>query len=299
MLKACQQIAGAAKAVEYIQVNTYMANSSESKFQALRTLLTNMRRVIVAFSAGVDSTVVLKVAIDTLGSDNVLAATGVSPSLAERELQSVRDLAALMHAPLELVPTSEMENPNYYSNPTNRCYYCKSELYGKLTALAKERGYPAIANGVNLDDMGDYRPGIKAGNEFAIQSPLRDALMTKIDVRELAHRLQLPNWEKPALACLSSRVPYGTPITLTSLSQIGRAEAFLRDHGIGICRVRHHQKLARIEVELDDLSKVVSEPFRSELVSYFRKLGYTYIALDLSGFRSGSGNEVLIEASSV
>ena len=265
----------------------------QSKYQALVALVRDLRRVIVAFSAGIDSTLVLKVALDTLGAEHVLAATGVSPSLAARELQSVNELAKLLGAPLELAETSELDDRNYAANPANRCYYCKNELYTRLTELARTRGYFAIVNGVNLDDQGDYRPGLAAAKEWSVRAPLHETGMTKAEVRSLAQHLGLPNWQKPALACLSSRIPYGTPVTIASLSQIEQAEEFLYERGFQNFRVRHHVKLARIEVQPQDLARLLVEPLRSDLIGHFKQLGYTYITLDLQGFRSGSGNEVL------
>ena len=259
----------------------------------LRDAIAPLKRVVVAFSAGVDSTVVLKCARDVLGRDNVLAGTGVSPSLARRELDSVRDLATLLDVPLELVETSEMDSPNYTANPTNRCYFCKTELYTKLTEVARRRGFHVLLNGLNLDDTGDHRPGRLAATEFDVRSPLLEARLTKSDVRAVALKLGLPNWQKPALACLSSRIPYGTPVTIKSLTQIEKAEAFLYDRAFTNFRVRHHGNLARIEVNPTDLGRLVVEPLRSELVTYFKNIGYTYVTMDLQGFRSGSGNEVL------
>lgn len=265
----------------------------EAKYAHLQSILKEMGRVVVAFSAGIDSTLVLKVALDTLGPEKVLAATGVSPSLPSRELQSVRDLASLLYAPLELMPTSELDNPNYAANPTNRCYYCKTELYTKLTDLARSKGFNAVLNGVNLDDQGDYRPGLKAASEWSVRAPLHEAGFTKADVRALARHLDLPNWEKPALACLSSRIPYGTPVMIGSLAQIEKAEAFLYSKGLTTLRVRHHSTVARIEVPTSELPKLIEEPVRTELVAHFKLLGYKYVTLDLQGFRSGSNNEVL------
>lgn len=265
----------------------------QSKLDRLRDLLRTMRRVIVAFSAGVDSTFLLKVAMDTLGPSNVVACTAVSPSLAQAELQSVRDLAATLGATLRLIETHEMDNPRYAENSAKRCYYCKSELYEKVGLIAKELGITVILNGANQDDTGDYRPGMDAAREYGVRSPLLEAGMTKADIREFSHQLKLPTWDKPALACLASRVPYGTPVTILSLSQIEQGEAFLRKRGFPICRVRHHNALARIEVPADRVAELLSDPLRTELITHFKRLGYTYVTVDIQGFRSGSGNEVL------
>lgn len=276
-----------------------MNDALQAKHQRLIDIIRPLKRVIVAFSAGIDSTLVLKVALDAVGKENVLAATGVSPSLAQRELQSVKDLATLMDASLELVDTSEMDNPSYSSNPINRCYFCKGELYQKLTEVAQAKDYAAILNGVNFDDRGDFRPGMEAADQWRVKAPLLEAGITKADVRALAKELGLPNWEKPALACLSSRIPYGTPVTIGSLGQVEKAEGFLWDRGFKNFRVRHHSKLARIEVSSADLPKLLEEPLRSELITYFKNIGYTYVTMDLQGFRSGSGNEVLKKAGSI
>ena len=275
-------------------MNVAAEDSLAPKQERLRRLLGGMESVVVAFSAGVDSTVVLKVALDVLGRGKVLAATGVSPSLAQRELQSVKDLAALMDAPLELVGTDEVNKPEYAANPTNRCYHCKTELYTRLSGVAKERGFAAVVNGVNADDVGDWRPGMRAAQEWAVRAPLLEAGLNKADVRALAKELGLPNWSKPALACLSSRVPYGTPVTVGVLSQIERAEAFLYERGFTGFRVRHHQRVARIEVSPTDMRRLIDDPLREEVAAAFKALGYTYVALDLQGFRSGSGNEGLV-----
>lgn len=292
-----------------------MTGELAAKYDRMQQIVRDLGRVVVAFSAGVDSTLVLKVALDTLGRGNVLAATGVSPSLAARELASVRELATILGADLELIGTSEMDSPQYTANPTNRCYFCKSELYTRLHELAAGRkqqgggGDWTILNGINADDTGDFRPGLQAASEYQVRAPLLEAGLTKADVRELARHLGIPNWQKPALACLSSRIPYGTPVTIASLSQIEKAEAFLYDRGFANFRVRHHQaspsgptpsgKIARIEVAVADLPRLCSEPLRTELLTYFKNIGYTYVTVDLQGFRSGSGNEVLSAATPV
>lgn len=274
-------------------MNVLVAQPLEAKQRHLEALMGEMGSVVVAFSAGVDSTLVLKVALEVLGREKVLAATGVSASLAQRELESVKELARLMDAPLELVHTDEVSNPSYAANPANRCYFCKTELYERLSDLAKRRGFAAVANGVNADDQSDWRPGMQAAREWNIRAPLLEAGLGKAEIRALAKQLGVPNWEKPALACLSSRVPYGTPVTVKVLGQIEAAEAFLHARGFSNFRVRHHAKVARIEVSGQDMRRLLDEPLRQEIVTVLKKLGYNYVTLDLQGFRSGSGNEVL------
>jgi uncharacterized protein len=208
-------------------------------------------------------------------------------------LESVKELAKLMGAPLELVHTEEVSNPSYAANPANRCYFCKTELYERLSDVAKQRGFAAVANGVNADDQSDWRPGMQAAKEWNIRAPLLEAGLGKEEIRALAKQLGVPNWEKPALACLSSRVPYGTPVTVKVLGQIEAAEAFLHARGFSNFRVRHHAKVARIEVSGQDMRRLLDEPLRQEVVTALKNLGYNYVTLDLQGFRSGSGNEVL------
>jgi uncharacterized protein len=257
----------------------------------LERIIDEMERVIVAFSAGVDSTLVLKVAYDRLG-DNALAVTAVSPSLPESELQEAIELARLIGAPHRLLETHELDDPNYAANPINRCYFCKMELYDELFELAQREGYRYILNGANLDDVGDFRPGEQAAREFGnVRSPLREAGLTKIHVRALARELGLPNWNKPAMACLSSRLPYGTRVTRETLKQVEQAEAYLRSLGFRQLRVRHHGDLARIEVERPDLPRLIE--LGEEITRKLKQLGYTYVTADLLGFRSGSMNETL------
>ncbi len=256
----------------------------------LERIIDEMERVIVAFSAGVDSTLVLKVAYDRLG-DNALGVTAVSPSLPEAELKEAIELARLIGVRHRLLETHEMDDPNYQANPVNRCYFCKTELYDELVELAEREGYRYILNGANLDDVGDYRPGEQAAREHNVRSPLREAGLTKAHVRALARELGLPNWNKPAMACLSSRLPYGTPVTRQALRQVEQAEQYLRSLGFRQLRVRHHGDLARIEVERADLPRLIE--LGEQIGAELRRIGYTYVTADLLGFRSGSMNEVL------
>lgn len=268
-----------------------MLESLTDKHRQLTEALRELGGVVVAFSGGVDSTLVLRLALDTLGRENVLAATGVSPSLPQRELDSVRELASRLGAHLELVETDELADERYRANHTDRCYFCKTELYTKLLDLARRRGLAAVVNGVILDDTTDLRPGVQAARDRGVRPILAEARMGKDDVRELARRLGVPNWSKPALACLSSRIPFGTPVTIRRLRQVEQAEAFLYERGFEGFRVRHHEELARIEVMPQDLPRLLAEPLRSDLVAHLKALGYTYVTVDLQGFRSGSANE--------
>jgi len=265
----------------------------DEKYARLRQILRNLESVAVAFSAGVDSTLVLKVAIDTLGAKNVVAVTGRSDSLARAEFDEAGTLAASLGVEHAVLDTDEFENPNYLSNPTNRCYFCKTTLYTHLERFIAERGLKAMVNGINADDLGDYRPGIEAAREHGVRCPAAEAGLTKADIRELSQRLRLPTFDKPASPCLSSRVQYGEHITPEKLRMIEAGEAFLHEMGIRQCRVRHHDNLARIEVLPADIAMLADPVQAARIDAYFRSLGYQYVALDLRGFRSGSMNEVL------
>jgi uncharacterized protein len=261
----------------------------EVKEARLRTVFRELGSCVVAFSGGVDSALVLHVAAQELG-DRALGITARSESLAEREYAGAVGFAASIAAQHEVIDTHELADPSYAANPTNRCYFCKSELYGQLEEIARERGIPHIVDGYNRDDDGDWRPGRAAAREHGVRSPLYEAGLRKADVRELAQRLGLEVWDKPALACLSSRFPYGTPITLELLRQVDRAEQAVHDAGLRACRVRHHGDVARIEVPPEDIAQVADPERRARIVAGVRAAGYRYVALDLGGYVSGGFN---------
>jgi len=267
--------------------------SIDEKFAHMQDLLRSLERVAVAFSAGVDSTFVLKVARDTLGPDNVVAVTARSDSLASAEFEEARSLAEGMGVEWVIVDTGEFKNPDYLANPENRCYYCKSELYGQLDRFIAERNLKASVCGINADDYDDWRPGIQAAREHGVHAPCAEAGLTKQDIRELSARLGLTTFDKPAMPCLSSRIPYGESITPEKLRMIERSEAFLRSIGFRECRVRHHNTLARIELPADEISRAMEPDTRGRIDAALREFGYTYVAIDLRGFRSGSLNEVI------
>ena len=262
----------------------------EDKFVSLQRLLTDMGSVAVAYSGGIDSTLLLKIAHDCLG-DQAAGLTAVSPSVPAHEVAEAQEIARLIGARHILLETSETEDERYLANTPDRCYFCKSETYDQLMPLAEARGYRYLVDGNNADDVGDHRPGRRAARERGVRSPLQEIGITKAEIRTMARTLGLPNWDKPSAACLSSRIPYGTTITVQMLSQVERAELALRQLGLRQVRVRHHDQVARIEMEAADFSTVLEH--RDEIVDQLKTLGYAYVALDLAGFRSGSMNEVL------
>lgn len=267
--------------------------SVAAKTEAAREILRSLGRVAVAFSGGVDSTFVLKLAVDTLGQENVLAVTGRSASVASGEFDDATRLARHIGAEHRVIDTQEFDDPNYLANPTNRCYYCKTELYTRMTPIIREQGFTAIVNGTNADDLGDYRPGLMAAGEHEVRSPAAEAGLTKAEIRTLSAAWELPTHDKPASPCLSSRVQYGEAITPEKLKKIEQAESLLRQLGFRECRVRHHDNLARIEVPAREIERLASEDVRRKIESAFREFGYRYVCVDLRGFRSGSMNEVI------
>jgi uncharacterized protein len=219
--------------------------------------------------------------------------TADSPSYPRRHRDMAQTIARDFQLPHEIIETRELERPEYRANPANRCYYCKTELYEHLSQLAGTRGFAAIADGSNADDRGDYRPGRQAAREFGVRSPLDEANLTKVEIRELSRRLGLPTWDEPASACLSSRIPYQSEVTIGKLSMIERAEDVLRRHGFRIFRVRHHDTVARLEIGRDEMARALDPAIADALVTEIKAVGYQYVCLDLQGYRTGSLNEIL------
>jgi pyridinium-3,5-biscarboxylic acid mononucleotide sulfurtransferase len=265
---------------------------TSAKLDQLRALFATMEHALIAYSGGIDSTLVAKVAYDVL-ADRALAITAESPSLLPEDLEDARIQAAQIGIRHQIVQTHEMDNPNYTTNPVNRCYFCKSELHDTLKPLALQMGYPYVVDGVNADDLQDYRPGIQAAQERGARSPLAELGITKFEVRELSKRLALPWWDKPAQPCLSSRFPYGEEITVAKLQRVGRAEMHLRQLGWQNIRVRSEGNTARIEVRPDRVKEFVLQTDLPALITAFQALGFLYVTLDLEGYRSGKLNDVL------
>lgn len=263
------------------------------RYEKLREILQSMGRVLIAFSGGVDSTFLLDVAHDVLG-DNVLAVIARSETYPQRERAEALKLARRMGVRYRFIETKELSNPDFSSNPPDRCYFCKKELFSKLKEIAAAEEIPHVLDGSNRDDTADFRPGSRAADELGIRSPLKEALLGKEEIRQLSKMLGLPTWNKPSMACLSSRFPYYSEIDSESLKRVEKAEMFLRNLGFSQVRVRHHGQTARMEIDIKEFPKIVEEKIREKIVRSFRKLGYVYVTLDLAGFRSGSMNEPLL-----
>ena len=273
----------------YVEVRAVIMAGLDQKITRLHERLAGWREVVVCFSGGVDSSYLLAEAVGQLG-DRAVALTAVSPSLAPEEGGAARQLAERLGARHVLVETYEVDDPRYAANPVNRCYFCKTEVYAKAVDAAVRLAIPHVIDGFNADDRSDYRPGRQAAREQGVRSPLDQLGFTKVDIREGARRLSLPVWDKPALACLSSRFPYGTAITPERLTQVADCERVLRDHGFRVCRVRYYETTARIEVDTDEIPRLFTPDVRADVVSRFLAAGFSEVVVDPRGYRSGALN---------
>lgn len=266
----------------------------KKRLEKLRGIIISFRKAIVAYSGGVDSSFLLKCCLDYLGKDNVLAVTAVSPTYTRKELTTAKEIAKGLRVSHAIISTEEVDNPNFRSNPRNRCYYCKTELFSRLKSIAQKKGIGFVLDGTNADDLKDYRPGRQAKEELGVRSPLAESGLRKADIRQLSRKFGLKTWDAPQAACLASRFAYGQEIAPEDLERIEKAEDYLRSLGIKMARVRHYvladkTRLARIEVDREEIQIVTSH--KSQAASRLKKLGYNYVTLDLEGYRTGSMNE--------
>lgn len=264
-----------------------------NKLEELKKIIKNLGKVVVAFSGGADSTFLLKVCLDELGKENVVAITAESEIYSKDEIEFSKKIAKEMGVKHYIIKTEEMKNENFITNPVDRCYYCKLEIFSKLREEARKMNINYILEGSTIDDLEDYRPGGKAVREMKVLSPLQMAKLSKKEIRYLSKEMGLPTWDKPPQACLASRFPYGYRITIEELRMVEKAEKFLKENGFEVVRVRHYGKLARIEVDEKDIEKFFNKDFRKRVLNEFRKLGYIWVCLDLAGYRTGSMNECL------
>jgi pyridinium-3,5-biscarboxylic acid mononucleotide sulfurtransferase len=271
-------------------------NSVNQKYERLKAILSDYRRVVIAFSGGLDSSFLLYAAVEALGKNNVLAAIGVSPSLARSEYEDALTFAAGLGLPpnqIMQIKTEELDDPRYTENSSERCFFCKLDLFERLNELAEKSHREVVCDGANASDIGDHRPGMVAAREKKVKSPLLEAELTKDEIRELAKQFGLRIWDKPAAACLASRIPYGSPVTREKLQQIEQAESYLRSLGFRQLRVRHHGEVARIELPAEDVTTILSNGLGDKIVERFREFGFFFTAIDLGGFKSGSMNVML------
>jgi pyridinium-3,5-biscarboxylic acid mononucleotide sulfurtransferase len=275
---------------ELVQKPEPLDAETQARYDLLQTILRDMESVLVAYSGGVDSALLLKVAHDVLG-ERAVGAIASSPAYAGEETQEALAVAARMGIAVLTLQTPEMEDERYVTNDLNRCYFCKTELFTQLVPLAREHHLRHIAYGLNIDDLGDFRPGQRAAREFEVRGPLKEAGLGKHEIRAIAKFLGVPVWDKPAMACFSSRIPYGTRVDVASLRMIYQAEKLLHELGFHQLRVRHHDKIARIEVERSELPRLIEDEMSRTVTAGLRKIGYLYVTVDLQGFRSGSMNE--------